>query len=77
MREEENKKEIIEFMRKLSRISLGVSPFYRELPNILIDDHLQVIIVVQNLIFYNTFHWMIIRICLIQTLLEKTLVKKK
>ena len=37
---------------------------------------------VQNLIFYNTPFWMIIRICLIKTLLgktpwEKTLVKEK
>ena len=41
------------------------------------DDHLQVTIMIQNLIFYNTLHWMIIRICLIKTLLEKTLVKEK
>ena len=41
------------------------------------DDHPQVTIVVQNLIFYNTPPWMIIRICLIKTLLGKTLVKEK
>ena len=36
-------------------ISLGVSPFYRELQEIFMDDYLQVTIVVQNLIFYNNF----------------------
>ena len=64
-------------MGKLNRISLGVLPFYRELHKIFMDDHSQVTIVVQNLIFYNTPPWMIIRICLIKTLLGKTLVKEK
>ena len=32
---------------------------------------------VQNLIFYNTPPWMIIRICRIKTLIGKTLVKEK
>ena len=88
MKEEENKKEKlecrkrIECMGKLSWISLGVSPFYRELQKIFMDDYSQVTIVVQNLIFYNTPPWMIIRICLVKTLLgktlwEKTLVKEK
>ena len=58
-------------------ISLGVSPFYRELQEIFMDDHPQVTIMVQNLIFYNTPPWMIIRLCLIKTLLGKTLVKEK
>ena len=58
-------------------ISLRVSPFYRELQEIFMDDHPQVTIVVQNLIFYNTPPWMIIRLCLIKTLLGKTLVKEK
>ena len=57
-------------------ISLGVSPFYRELQEIFMDDHPQVTIMVQNLIFYNTPPWMI-RICLIKTLLRKTLVNEK
>ena len=35
------------------------------------DNHAQVIITVQNLIFYNTPPWMIIRICFIKTLLGK------
>ena len=79
---EENKKEklecrkIIECMKKLSLISLGVSPFYRELQKIFMDDHPQVTIVIQNIIFYNTPPWMIIRICLIKTLLGKTLWEK-
>ena len=83
MKGEENKKEKLECrkrikcMKKLSWISLGVSPFYRELHKIFIDDHPQVTIVVQNLIFYNTPSWMIIRKCLIKTLLGKTLVKEK
>ena len=42
-------------MKKLSWNSLGDSPFYRELQKIFMDDHLQVIIVVQNLIFYNIY----------------------
>ena len=41
------------------------------------NDHAQVTIVVQNLIFYNTPPWMIIKICLIKTLLRKTLMKEK
>ena len=41
------------------------------------NDHAQVTIVVQNLIFYNTSPWMIIKICLIKTLLRKTLMKEK
>ena len=40
------------------------------------DDHPQVTIVIQNLIFYNTPLWMIIKICLIKTLLGKTLWEK-
>ena len=36
------------------------------------DDYPQVIIIVQNLIFYNTLPWMIIRICLIKNLTSKT-----
>ena len=39
---------------KLNRFSLGAPPFYRELQKIYMDDHPQVTIVVQNLIFYNT-----------------------
>ena len=63
--------------KTLYSISLGVSPFYRELQEIFMDDYPQVTIVVQNLIFYNTLPWMIIRICLIKTLLGKTLMKEK
>ena len=40
-------------MGKLTWISLGISPFYRELQEIFMDDHPQVIIVVHNLISYN------------------------
>ena len=82
MKGEENKKEKLECrkrikcMKKLSWISLRVSPFYRELQNIFMDDHPQITIVVHNLIFYNTPPWMIIKICLIKTLLGKTLWKK-
>ena len=82
MKGEENKKDKskcrkrMECIGKLYSISLGVSPFYRELQNIFMDDHPQVTIVVQNVIFYNTPPWMIIRICLIKTLLGKTLWKK-
>ena len=47
-------------MGKLNRISLGLSPFYRELQKIFMDDHPQVTIVVQNLIFYNTITIIII-----------------
>ena len=68
---------IIKCMRKLYWISLGVSFFYKELQKIFMDDHPQVTIVVQNLIFYNTPPRMIIRICLIKTLLGKTLLKEK
>ena len=39
----------------LYSISLGVSPFYRELHKIFVDDYPQVTIVVQNIIFYNNF----------------------
>ena len=39
--------------KTLYSISLGVSPFYMELQEIFMDDHSQVTIVVQNLIFYN------------------------
>ena len=38
----------------LYSISLGVSPFYRELQEIFMNDHSQIIIVVQNFIFYNS-----------------------
>ena len=61
MKCEENKKDKlecrkrIECMKKLSWISLGVSLFYRELQKIFMDDHLQVIIVVENLIFDNIY----------------------
>ena len=48
-------KERIECPGKLYWNSLGVSPFYRELHNIFMDDYPQVTIVVQNLIFYNNF----------------------
>ena len=41
------------------------------------DDHPQITIVVQNLIFCNTPSWIIIRICLIKTLLGKTQRRKK
>ena len=64
-------KKRIECTRKLNKISLGVLPFYRKLQKIFMDNHPQITIVVQNLIFYNTFPWMIIRICLIKTLLGK------
>ena len=59
MEGEENKKEKLEYRKriectgKLYWNSLGVSPFYRELHKIFMDDHPQVTIVVQNLIFYN------------------------
>ena len=59
MKGEANKKEKlecrkrIECTKKLSWISLGVSPFYRESHKIFMDDHPQVTIVVQNIIFYN------------------------
>ena len=60
MKGEENKKEKsecrkrIKCTRKLYLNFIRVSPFYRELQNIFIDDHPQVTTVVQNLIFYNT-----------------------
>ena len=69
-------KKRIECTRKLNKISLGVLPFYRKLQKIFMDNHSQITIVVQNLIFYNTPPWMIIRICLIKTLLGKTLWEK-
>ena len=37
--------------KTLYSISLGVSPFYRELQEIFMDDHPQITIVVQNLVF--------------------------
>ena len=49
--EEENKKENMECTKKPNRFSLGVLPFYRELQKIYINNHPQVTIVVQNLIF--------------------------
>ena len=63
MKGEENKKEKlecmkrIEYMKKLSWISLRVSPFYRELHKIFMDDYPQVTIMVQNFIFYNNFYF--------------------
>ena len=59
MEGEENKKEKLECIKriectgKLTWISLGISPFYRELQEIFMGDHPQVIIVVHNLISYN------------------------
>ena len=44
-------KEKIKCTRKLNRISLSVFPFYRELQKIFMNDHPQVTIMVQNLIF--------------------------
>ena len=68
MKGEENKKEKleckkrIECIEKLYWISLGVSPFYRELQKIFMNDYLQVTIVVQNLIFYNKYIFFVINI---------------
>ena len=62
MKGEENKKEKLECRKriecteKLYWNSSSVSPFYRELHKIFMDDHPQVTIMVQNLIFYNTYN---------------------
>ena len=64
-------------MGKLNRISLGLSPFYRELQKIFIDDHPQVTIVVQNLIFYNTITIIIIIIIVVVVVVVIIIIIRK
>ena len=64
-------------MGKLNRISLGLSPFYRELQKIFMDDHPQVTIVVQNLIFYNTITIIIIIIIVVVVVVVIIIIIRK